>query len=286
MSRISEIENAINDIIERRPHSKDAVTAFKPVLLEKTRWKEKLEPVSPVTDVEQLKKGIPVIRQTKLFLPGDPWQEIILSLSSAAGDGFPEFRKDFDTIKSSIRKSPLPVHDFLGKFPESDEEFISEWSRKMGIRPDALSFVLFTAIRTVLEKRGEEYRDHIKAADWDEGYCPVCGSFPSLAIIQEKTGRRKLNCSNCAFEWDFSRVDCPYCGDHAPEGMDFFFIDGNQQESADVCHKCKRYIITLNQVSDLTPQDREASSISLAHMDMIMQDKGFAPMAFCAWNVF
>jgi FdhE protein len=39
-------------------------------------------------------------------------------------------------------------------------------------------------------------------------------------------------------------------------------------------------------VSDVIIRDLDISAISLAHLDIIMQEKGFQPMTNCAWNAF
>jgi FdhE protein len=39
-------------------------------------------------------------------------------------------------------------------------------------------------------------------------------------------------------------------------------------------------------MSDLIVRDLDISAISLTHLDIIMQDKGFQPMVTCEWNVF
>jgi len=289
MNRITAMEDAVNNMIDKRPHSKEALLAFKPVLLEKVRWREKLHSSGDIRagiDRIRLKEGVPVIRQTGLLLPSDPWNEIILSVISAAATGFPDLQAELERLAECVGNKAIPFEDFFRKYPDAGEEDIEAWSSKWEIRPAAVRFIMRTAAGIVLEKRAADLAGYIGDSDWDKGYCPVCGSFPSLAIIEEKIGRRTLHCSQCAFEWNFSRVDCPFCGNHAPEGMDFFFVSDKEQESAYVCHKCSRYIVTLNRVSDLHSQNREVSAISLAHMDMIMQDKGFVPMAACDWNVF
>jgi FdhE protein len=144
--------------------------------------------------------------------------------------------------------------------------------------------MLRTAARIVLEKRSR----HIEwnGVNWEKGYCPVCGTFPTMAMIKEKISERWLHCSQCGYEWKFSRVLCPYCEYEACKEMPFFFVEDKGRECAFACDQCKRYLITLTHVGDLNITDLDISAISLTHLDIIMQDKGFQPMASCEWNVF
>jgi FdhE protein len=43
--------------------------------------------------------------------------------------------------------------------------------------------------------------------------------------------------------------------------------------------------VTLYRVGHVLPRDMDVSAITLVHLDMIMQDKGYEPMVVCAWNV-
>ncbi len=68
--------------------------------------------------------------------------------------------------------------------------------------------------------------------------------------------------------------------------MTYFFVDSKDKETTFVCEKCRQYFITVNKVSDLAEFDADVSAISLVHLDVLMQEKGFKPMAECEWNVF
>jgi FdhE protein len=67
--------------------------------------------------------------------------------------------------------------------------------------------------------------------------------------------------------------------------MDYFYIEKKTQESAFVCDKCKKYLVTLYRAGNVFARDMDIGAISLIHMDMIMQEKGYEPMASCVWNV-
>jgi FdhE protein len=54
----------------------------------------------------------------------------------------------------------------------------------------------------------------------------------------------------------------------------------------DLRKKVNPDLITLKRVSNLHDHDLDDSAISLTHMDVIMQEKGFIPMTACEWNSF
>jgi FdhE protein len=163
---------------------------------------------------------------------------------------------------------------------------INRWVAQLQIPQAPVSFLMRLIARVVLESRAKEITATIGEFAWEKGYCPICGEFPSIALIEEEGGKRFLHCSSCGQDWRFTRVVCPHCGNEAQQGMDYFYVENKTQESAFVCDKCRKYLVTLYRVGHLYVRDMDISAISLVHLDMIMQDKGYFPMTICAWNVF
>jgi FdhE protein len=285
--KIEHIEKLMDDAIERNPHNKDIINAFRPVIMERYLLVDKVELKNtdlPKIDKRKFKGGVPVIRQTTLFQNDDPWAEIALSLIPAIKQGFPALQDDLKRLEILIKNGNITIYDYFKSYPSGGDTTITRWGSEFSINAAAVALLLITITRIILEKRSQ----HIewKGSNWEKGYCPVCGTFPSIAMIKEKIAERWLHCSQCGYEWKFSRVLCPYCEDQAYEEMPFFFVENKDKECAYACDKCKRYLITLNRMSDLIFRDLDISAVSLTHLDVIMQEKGFQPMATCEWNVF
>jgi FdhE protein len=277
----------MDDIIEKNPHCKDIINAFRPVILERYRLVEKLalqNMHAPKIDKRKFKGGVPVIRQATLYRNDDPWEEIALSLIPAMKQGFPALQDDLERLEELIRNGSINTYDYFKSYPADGDTIGAGWASDFNINAAAIALLLRTIKRIILEKRSQQIE--WKGDNWEKGYCPVCGTFPSIAMIKEKIAERWLHCSQCGYEWKFSRVLCPYCEDQAYKEMPFFFVENKDKECAYACEKCKRYLITLNRMSDLIVRDLDISAISLTHLDIIMQNKGFQPMATCEWNVF
>jgi FdhE protein len=285
--RTSHIEKLIDDTIEKHPHSKDVIIAFRPIIAERYRLLDKLElknTDSPKVDKRKFKGGVPVIRQTTLFRDDDPWAEIALSLIPAMKGGFPALQDDLEKLEGIIKKESISIYDYFKSYPADGDTIVAGWASGFNINAAALALLLRIMTRVILEKRSQLIK--WEGGNWEKGYCPVCGTFPSIAMIKEKIAERWLHCSQCGYEWKFSRVICPYCEDKAYEEMPFFFVEDKGNECAFACDKCKRYLITLTRMSDILIRDLDISAISLTHLDVIMQGKGFQPMTTCEWNMF
>jgi len=282
--RIEHIEQLMDNIIEKNPHCKDIINAFRPVILERCHLVDKLalqNTDAPEIDKRKFKRGVALVRQTMLLRPDDPWEEIAHSLIPAVKQGFPALHQDLDRLEELLKNGNIHIYDYFKSYPDGDT-IVAAWASEFNIGTAALALLLRTITRIILEKRSQQIE--WKWGNWEKGYCPVCGTFPSIAMIKEKIAERWLHCSQCGYEWKFSRVLCPFCEDQAYREMPFFFVENKEKECAYACEKCKRYLITLNGISDLTIRDLDISAISLAHLDIIMQGKGYEPMVICEWN--
>ena len=126
----------------------------------------------------------------------------------------------------------------------------------------------------------------IKELEWEKGYCPMCGTFPDITKNLEGSGQRWLHCPLCGHEWRFRRVVCPCCENDDQKTMTYFHIENRETESCFTCEKCKCYLITVTKVSDLSEYEPDIAVLSLAHLDVIMQEKGYSPMVECEMNIY
>jgi len=286
---IGRLEEIIDREIERHPHSQNLLDAFRPVILARNRILQKVqlgETVSPKIDGVRFQGGVPAIGQYPFFQEDDPWEDIVRNIIPATREGFPDLSNDLELFDIALQEGKVALYDYFKRNQDEQQDLLHTWAKTISIATPGIGFVLNQASRIILEKRAVDITELIKGFVWEKGYCPICGSFPSLAVIEEKIGERRLHCSHCNHNWRFSRVICPYCEHEGQQGMDFFFIEDKPQESAFTCEQCQRYLITLNRVSDLNDRDLDVSALGLTHLDVILKDKNFSPMTATDWNVF
>jgi FdhE protein len=156
---------------------------------------------------------------------------------------------------------------------------------ELGVSPVSLHFFLRVLNRFMLTKKTRDMKTELAGHDWKKGYCPVCGNFPHLAVIEEQ-GQRLLQCAECGHAWPFARLACPYCVHEDPQNTNIFFIDGQKDDFAFTCAKCRRYLLTANRSASLGRPHADLIAMSLTHLDIILQEKGYRPMTECDWNSF
>ena len=286
----SGIDQIIDRAIEQNPHNRDILKAFQPIIarqrnLAASTALNKLD--YSAIDQEKLKAGIPVIKQMNLFSPdeSESLKKIVLSLACAVKNGLPSMVEGIDQLSNLIQNGKLNPSDYFQAYPDTENKVMNLWVDEFKIPETPGLFLLSLVARVVLESKAKEIAAHLGDIQWEKGYCPICGEFPSIALIQEEGGKRFLHCSSCGHDWSFTRVVCPYCENEAQQGMTYFYVENKTQESAFICEKCRKYLVTLNRAGNMHERDMDVSAITLIHLDMIMQDKGYEPMTSCAWNV-
>lgn len=286
--RTTEIEGLtaeIDRLTTANPHASSLLQAFGPLILNQHRWLRDRQETARTFSVDPLKYqgGIALSQQNRLFLPEDPWQEAGLSVASAIGQGFPQFTGDMLRLSRQIRDKEVDCFTLCDATDNSDQ--LTGAAQKLAVEPVALRLFHRYLTRLMLATRARDLKARLAPLSWKKGYCPICGSLPYLAIIREQ-GQRWLQCSTCSHEWPFSRLTCPHCDHEDPQATDSYFVDGGKEHTAFTCNKCQKYLITSNQSGNLRQNHAELVALCLAHLDLILHEKGFLPMAECEWNTF
>ena len=82
---------------------------------------------------------------------------------------------------------------------------------------------------------------HTPASAWDQGYCPVCASWPAAAEVCGVERIRWLRCGRCGMAWQSAPLRCTYCGMRDHTQLDSLVVEG-QSVSVEVCNRCMGYL--------------------------------------------
>ncbi|MBO4369074.1 MAG: formate dehydrogenase accessory protein FdhE [Desulfovibrio sp.] len=134
---------------------------------------------------------------------------------------------------------------------------------------------------------------------WQQGYCPVCGSYPTIGwldkpVIDERNtylieggGKKHLHCGVCGANWRFIRIACPHCGINKSKHLEILTEEENTHgESLDWCEQCHFYcpIVDLRERLEIPHLDTQA--IGMLHLAIIAKEKQLAPLRVSFWNNF
>lgn len=284
-----ELATELERLHAARPHLETLIKAFGPLMVEKTQWLADTAIDQPNIDIDEPRfaAGIALGQQTQLIAVDAPWGSAGWAVAKGIGEGFPKLRSDMEIL---LQRYTEKKYDFFGTFlatgdGDDAEVQCAKQAEIIGISPLSLHFFVRCLHRFMLAKRARDLQPALEGHKWSKGYCPVCGSLPMLAILGEN-GQRFLHCADCGHRWVFPRLTCPSCDHEDPENSNLLFIDECKEESAYFCDACRSYLLTANRSTAIAPYHPELVALSMVHLDLILQEKGYSPMARSEWNGF
>jgi FdhE protein len=111
---------------------------------------------------------------------------------------------------------------------------------------------------------------------WIEGYCPVCGAWPSFAEVRGIERGRHLRCGRCAAEWQLDTLLCPYCGmDDHEQLVRLVPEKGGTTRIVDACKRCLGYIKTFTMLQATPPARIILDDLASVDLDMAALEQGY-----------
>lgn len=267
------------------------IQVFRDLLVERARIKAELEGFQPVSierpDPERFERGVP-LSSIENLIDGidDPfWTGSAKRLIPIMVSSFPKVSGDLEIIGSLLAQGRLNPREVLKSSISGDEGKNVEVASRLQVDPQTLAFALGQIAKPLIERISSNLAGLVENLSWRKGYCPICGTMPELAFLQGEGGQRWLRCASCAHEWRFVRLVCPFCENDCQEDFQFYSVAGRDYESVDVCGKCGRYVPTIDLRNRPKAVAKEIAVMAMMHLDVIAQEKGFLPVAACAWNI-
>lgn len=283
------VEQAIEQIEQELPAAANITRAFKDLFMERARLRTECSQAGDFAAAtifpERFREGVP-ITSTELFdVSAQDLNHAANRLIPAMERGFPQLSATMTTIRKALLDGRLDLGTAVKDLLENREEATDGTARSLQIDAAVLKFVLGQLVKPFVESRAESLANLIDKLTWSKGYCPICGSWPFFSFLEGEQGERRLKCSSCAHEWRFMRTACPFCENTDPDSLEYFYSEDRPSERAEVCLKCKRYIVGLDLRGSHSVALMEVAPLGLVYLDILAQEKGFRPGAVTEWNV-
>jgi FdhE protein len=200
---------------------------------------------------------------------------------------FPPLADAVEAIGKAAEKDDEPgLYASMQSFLEGDEKALETAAEQMKISSDVFGFVLSQLAAPFLRSQAKALAEHFDLTGWTQGYCPICGSLPSVSYLRGEGGKRWLHCPTCGHDWKFKRQTCPACDNIPAKGLEYFYLEDRLFERAYVCKECKKYLLTID-VRELTDKpNMDIASIGLIPLDIKAQEEGYEPLNVLPWNTF
>jgi len=282
---------------ERNQSLRNILTAFEPLLLTQEHVRRALTSagLTPLAaDPDGFARGIPIMVDKKLGDYAEAFLAVARKLFPVMARAFPGISDDLRAVLHKLEKGLLDPAPLMEACIAGDDNAQRKLAKAHELNPKVLALGTTFALRPVLQIAGLAAREALHDLNWERGYCPVCGGMPHVAMLKKSGeddpflkshgGQRWLSCSRCVTQWRFKRHACPHCGNEEDGTLEYFQPSGIETERADLCKACGHYLVTLDVRDRSREPEPDVAALELIPLDVVMQEKGFFPVADTGWN--
>jgi FdhE protein len=226
------------------------------------------------------KEGFSLIQKDGFPLDLESSVKLFETLCQVGRDANPHMAEQLKKIKEAIDDKRIGLKKLVrgGLKEQRMEEIVEE----LGLDKKVFLFLIRSSTRPSIEAGVEQLRSELDPETWLKGYCPLCGSLPSLSLLKEEVGKRYLLCSFCGYQWRIDRIFCPFCKNKDQESLHYFYGEGEETHRIDLCDKCHQYIKTID-TRNLQESDPVLEDLATLHLDILASQKGYKKPAPNPW---
>ncbi len=180
-----------------------------------------------------------------------------------------------DAILKVIDNDGIDLPRLFSGLLSEDEAYLKRLPDGLKNNGEVIALIAYSSINPSIVLNTDQLSTFLdKEASWGKGYCPICGSLPGFALLEDE-GKRSFFCSFCRYQWFAPRRFCPFCENREEKTLAYFFSEEEKEYRVDVCEKCHKYIKTL----DMRNTERiiyvPLEQVATLHLDIKAKAKGF-----------
>jgi FdhE protein len=272
-SILEQIKKAANIIKEEKPFIKEVVNFYEKVF----SLQHESDP-DIIKDYSELKNktDFPLIEKTGFYIDFDNAEKLFKKVCDLCKGSEIDADITAKIIKDSIKSSDFSFKTIANSYLKGDLSLPKSIENNTDFNPQVFDFILYNALKPSIVKSSKIIAYDLKDADHTkQGYCPICGSAPSLSLLSKKNGSRSLVCSFCWHEWETSRISCTFCENNESKSLGYVAIETEKGIRADYCDKCKKYLKTIDLREYRQDSYLPLELIASIPFDMKMNEEGF-----------
>lgn len=300
------IAATIAAISKRRPALAPILKALEPLLEARQRVAARLAPVLAKANISLPPFSREKAAHRDYLLSYEPLQGLDPFLKQAASELLPllckfahaeantlaQFWLHMDKrLAARLVRATLAEPDELAKIAEENE-----------LDPGLLHFtagqIVSAVLRALMLPLAAGPLPWDEPGAWQQSYCPVCGSYPTIAWLDkarldEKNaflagggGKKHFYCDMCSANWTYRRGICPACGKEGKGAVEILHEAIGRGERLDYCASCGVYCPTIDLRELGSVPNLDAIAPGMLHLDMVAAERNLQPMKPSLWNNF
>lgn len=228
------------------------------------------------------KEGFSLIQKEDFPLDTEASVSLFETLCHIGKEANPHMAEQVAKIGKALDHAGIDLKKLLKK--GLAEQRVERVVDEFGLDKKVFLFLIQSSIKPSIEAGMEQLRTEVDPETCLKGYCPVCGSLPSLSLLKEDVGKRYLLCSLCGYQWRIDRLFCPFCSSKDQDSLHYFHGEGEETHRIDLCDNCHRYIKTID-YRNLQESDPVLEDLATLHLDILATQKGYKRPVPNPWAV-
>jgi FdhE protein len=167
---------------------------------------------------------------------------------------------------------------------ERDDDHIARAAERAGTSHDSLTVLAQLAAVPLLHAAARSL-DRSVPVVWQRGYCPVCGTWPSLVEMRGIERERRLRCGCCAADWLLPVLRCAFCGEVDHHLLGSLIPEGDAQRRVETCGSCHGYLKVVMTLGALPPLTLALQDLATVPLDFVAQERGYERPSSAGWPV-
>lgn len=264
---------------QTKPAYNDFYPFLEALYLSQAQAKKSIRMDPPTIDENLAKtkwaEGFPLITRWDFPIDYMSARNIFFGLKEHIPASNKQLKAAFIALEKALEKYPAQQEDIWKSFLHHDWEPWEEWVETAGLEVSSLLFLARSCLRPSLDLVAQKLLSNLPVPDtWQKGYCPVCGSLPSLLLL-EGDGERHGCCSWCSSKWRLHRLMCPYCENRYHESLGYLYAEEDSHRRVHYCRICKYYFKLIDVREFMEIPFLPLEEWTSLHLDLLAQEDGW-----------
>jgi len=226
-------------------------------------------------------EGVPLAQKEDFPVDLEATIRLFQTLCRIGKTANPHLAEQVEKIEKAFRDHKMDQAKILRE--KGREETVEQVAADRGLDKQVLSFLIQNSIRPSIEAGREHLRGELDPETWRKSHCPVCGSLPSLNLLEGEGGKRHSLCSYCGYQWRIDRLFCAVCGNKEQGSLKYFYGEGEEACRVDLCDNCHHYTKTID-CRTLEAPDPCLEDLATLHLDVLAVQKGYKRSVPNPWS--
>jgi FdhE protein len=234
----------------------------------------------------RIQAGVPLLHDQPIALDihfaADLVRRLVYSLGQLETNAA---TSSFEVLIDAATSGVLDPEQLFGEAFVGHADHLGQIGAAADVAPDQLTRIAIESVAPILRACAARLQPLLAqvagdGADWERGYCPVCGGWPLLAelpVDATPTAEQQLSlrCGACGSSWRHRVGMCPFCGLADDGAVEALTVEGEPRFHLSVCHTCARYLKVARTVDPAPPELLALDDLASLRLDVAAGECGY-----------